>query len=76
METKRIVMFSAVALAVVALSAVIVRAINSPMSYDDCILKNMKNAQTREAAYSINAACRREFPNPFDQFDGQNPGGR
>lgn len=76
MEAKKIFIFSAVALAVVTLSALVVNAINAPRSYDDCILKNMKHAQTREAAYSISAACKREFPNPFDQFDGQVPGGR
>ena len=50
--------------------------IAKPKSYEDCILKNMKDAQTREASIAIAGACRKSFPNPFDQFDGQPPAGR
>jgi hypothetical protein len=58
------------------MSVVIVSAINKPRNYEDCILKHMKEAQTREAAFAITHACRQQFPNPFDQFDGQKPGGK
>jgi nitrogen fixation protein FixH len=42
-----------------------------PSTYEECILENMKNAQSDRAALMIAAACRKQFPNKniFDQFD-------
>ena len=76
MEKKKIAVLAAGATGAVCVLLLATSIIAEPKSYEDCILKNMKDAQTREASIAIAQACRQSFPNPFDQFDGQNPGGR
>ena len=76
MEKKKIAVLAAGATGAVCVLLLATSIIAKPKSYEDCILKNMKDAQTREASIAIASACRRSFPNPFDQFDGQPPAGR
>ncbi len=76
MEKRKVALVAAGAVCAVALFFAATSIIAKPKSYEDCILQNMKDAQTREASIAIAQACRQSFPNPFDQFDGQNPGGR
>jgi hypothetical protein len=47
-----------------------------PKTYEDCVLKHIKNAENNQASSAIIAACRKKFPgepNPFDQFDNDPP---
>ena len=76
MEKRKVAIIAAGAVCTVVLLFAATSIIAKPKSYEECILKNMKDAQTREASIAIAQACRQSFPNPFDQFDGQNPGGR
>ena len=76
MEKRKVALIAAGAVCTVVLLFAATSIIAKPKSYEECILKNMKDAQTREASIAIAQACRQSFPNPFDQFDGQNPGGR
>ena len=75
MDKKKVVV-AMVAAAMVAVGIYAIKEINEPKTYEECILKNMKDAQSERAAAYISQACRREFPeplNPFDQFDKQSP---
>jgi len=36
-----------------------------PKNYEDCVLENIKNAQTREAAALVKRACENKFPKPL-----------
>ena len=76
MEKRKVVLVAAGVVCAAVLLFVATSIIAKPKSYEDCILKNMKDAQTREASIAIAGACRKSFPNPFDQFDGQPPAGR
>ena len=76
MEKRKVALVAAGAVCAAVLLFAATSIIAKPKSYEDCILKNMKDAQTREASIAIASACRRSFPNPFDQFDGQPPAGR
>lgn len=76
MEKRKVALVAAGAVCAAVLLFAATSIIAKPKSYEECILKNMKDAQTREASIAIAQACRQSFPNPFDQFDGQNPGGR
>lgn len=59
-------------LALLALSCLLSACDQKPQSYEDCILKNMDGINSDVAAYSIKAACKAKFPNPFDKFDNKN----
>ena len=75
LDKKKVVVAIAMA-AMVAVAIYAIKEINKPSTYEECILKNMKDAQSERAAAYISQACRREFPeppNPFDQFDKQPP---
>lgn len=51
---------------------------SGPRNYEDCVLANMKTANSDRAASIIRATCRAKFPLPpniFDQFDNQPPSG-
>ena len=76
MERRKVALVAAGAVCAAVLLFAATSIIAKPKSYEDCILKNMKDAQTREASIAIAGACRKSFPNPFDQFDGQTPAGR
>ena len=76
MEKRKVALVAAGAVCAAVLLFAATSIIAKPKSYEDCILKNMKDAQTREASIAIARACRSSFPNPFDQFDGQTPDGR
>lgn len=58
--------------AYLALSFTLAACTKKPESYEDCIVENMKGINSDVAAYSIKAACKAKFPNPFDKFDNQN----
>ena len=76
MEKRKVALVAAGATGAVCVLLLATSIIAKPKSYEDCILQNMKDAQTREASIAIAGACRKSFPNPFDQFDGQTPAGR
>ena len=76
MENRKVALVAAGAVCAAVLLFAATSIIAKPKSYEDCILKNMKDAQAREASIAIAGACRKSFPNPFDQFDGQPPAGR
>jgi hypothetical protein len=42
----------------------IYKTLTAPKSYEDCMLKELKGAQTGPAASGIAAACRAKFPKP------------
>ena len=76
MEKRKVALVAAGAVCAAVLLFAATSIIAKPKSYEDCILQNMKDAQTREASIAIARACRSSFSNPFDQFDGQPPAGR
>ena len=71
METKKI----AVAAVVVALSVAAVATYASrPKTYEDCVLKNIKNAHGQAAAALVSRACREQFPAKYISFEDAKAG--
>jgi len=46
-------------------------ALNRPSNYNDCVLANIKDAQSDKAAIAVSSVCRSKFPeeNYFDKYD-------
>jgi len=62
-----------IAAAVVTIIVVVTVTIwaGAPKNYEDCVLKNMKSANSDRSASIVAATCRAKFPlppNPFEQF--------
>ena len=62
MQTKNIFILSAVALFAVIGST---WYLSQPHSFEDCVLKNVKDSQNVTAAALIQNACRAKFPSTF-----------
>ncbi len=48
--------------------------LTGPKSYDDCVLKHMKNVQSDRAASIIASTCRKQFPPKYiseEEFMGK-----
>ena len=62
METKKIVV--AAVIGAIAASAIVAYA-SRPKTYDECILKNIKNAHGQAAASLVARSCREQFPQEY-----------
>ena len=68
--------------ALVSAGVAFFRSFDNPRTYEECVIKNVKNAQTEQAARSTEYACRRMFnitdipgaPPPKAPRQSQTPG--
>jgi len=48
--------------AVVVVATFLFKKATEPQSYEDCVLKNIKNASNQTAVYALANSCRQLFP--------------
>lgn len=61
----KIKMLLGITAGIIALSLLAFSFPGEPKTYEDCILDNMKDAQTNNAASLISRSCRAKFPAPI-----------
>lgn len=47
------------------------KIVSTPTTYEECITKSLAPGDSDTAARIKSGVCRKQFPNPYDQFDAK-----